>query len=211
MIHESSVEVAREMPDPENKKAYDDWVEEVRRQDLERETGNYSVRESSIEGEGWFANRDFKFHDLLSHYLVGRYEDIRLSDQIEPGSDFDRNAVQCGVTPDGKGLYISVLHHPRKYINHSCDPNVGILRRPRAEGGWDSDLISIRSIRKGEEITLDYATTQLEEWSLRGCRCGTAFCRHTITDFAHLPPELQDKYIALGIIPDWMMSVARKG
>lgn len=192
------------MPDSEHREAYTAWVEEVRAKDLKKEEGNYELKKSEIEGWGWYARRDFVRNEVISKYLVGRYEDIRIGDDIEEGSDFDHGAVQCGVTEKGDALYIGVPNSPRRFINHSCEPNVGISRHPRSEGGWDSFIIAICDIKTGDEIVLDYSTTQLEKWEMEGCRCGKENCRHTVTDFAHISPDLQEKYIKMGIIPDWM-------
>ena len=58
-------------------------------------------------------------------------------------------------------------------MNHSCDPNMN-LRRARGRI-W---LVSLRRIRKGEELVLDY------RFPKKGppvrCRCGSAACRGTI-------------------------------
>lgn len=195
---------------PENgdKESYNRWIESVRKRCLEQEVGNYFVADSKIEGRGWFAKRDFQVSDVISHYLVGPYEDLRTIDQLIPDSEFTKSVVQFGIGPHGEGIYIGVPNHPRKYINHSCKPNVGLRIVDLANKESDCLLVCIDSIKRGEEITLDYSTTQLEEWQME-CRCGTDFCRHTITDFARLAPELQDKYIKLGIIPDWMIKAVR--
>lgn len=189
-----------------DKESYNRWVESVRKGNLEQEVGNYFVADSKIEGKGWFAN--FEVGDVISHYLVGPYEDLRTTDKLIPGSEFAKSVVQFGIGPHGEGIYIGVLNHPRKYINHSCKPNAGLRVVDLTNGELDCLLVAIDSIKKGEEITLDYSTTQLEEWQME-CKCGKKSCRHTITDFARLAPTLQDKYIKLGIIPDWMIKAVR--
>lgn len=58
-------------------------------------------------------------------------------------------------------------------VNHSCEPNVG----PRREHGrlW---FVSLRRIRKGEELVADY---KFPRHGLRTpCHCGAASCRGTI-------------------------------
>jgi uncharacterized protein len=58
-------------------------------------------------------------------------------------------------------------------VNHSCEPNVG----PRRERGhlW---FVSLRRIRKGEELVADYDFPR--SGSRIPCRCGAATCRGTI-------------------------------
>lgn len=198
------------MPDPEHREEYNAWVEKIRHEDIEREKENYSVRESGIEGKGWFANHDFAPEELISHYLVGRYEDIKPESAIEAGSDFDTSCVQCGISADGEALYVGVPDNPRRYVNHSCEPNAGIRRSPRSEGGWDSNLIAIKVIQKGNEITIDYSVTQFDDWSME-CRCGSPTCRHNVTDIKHLDRALQEKYDKFDLIPDWMKKAMEKG
>ncbi len=197
-------------PDSENKDAYNAWIEEMRMRDLEKEKENYEVRQSEIEGSGWFAKKNYAIGEKISHYIVGRYEDVRRGDAIEEGSEFDHGAVQCGVTEDGDALYIGVPHSPRRFINHSCEPNAGIQRAARPEGGWDSFIIAIREVNPGDEVTLDYSTTQLDHWQMEGCKCGKPACRGMITDFGRIAPGLQEKYIRLGIIPKWMSDAVQK-
>ncbi len=89
----------------------------------------------------------------------------------------------------GWGLYS--LHRPVHdrdqggYINHSCDPNAGLV-----------DLRSwaaIRDIAVGEEVTCDYGTFETAQgWTLT-CHCGTSHCRGSITARDYLLPELKSR------------------
>jgi SET domain-containing protein len=76
-----------------------------------------------------------------------------------------------------KGVWINdpdVLN----YVNHSCNPNTrldtGIPYTTR-----DPCLISLRSIRKAEEITVDYnRTEQAEDTGTRiKCNCSSSNCK----------------------------------
>ncbi len=40
------------------------------------------------------------------------------------------------------------------YMNHSCDPNAGIIN--------DRKLVASKDIHKGGEITIDYSTLDIE-------------------------------------------------
>lgn len=60
-----------------------------------------------------------------------------------------------------------------EYVNHSCEPNV------RAWICKDHILyMSMRAIKKGEELTIDYNFDKHVEKVL--CACGTKTCRGTI-------------------------------
>ena len=60
-----------------------------------------------------------------------------------------------------------------QYINHCCDPNIKtVIQRGHIL------YMSKRTIRKGEELTVDYHFAKdIEEVP---CRCGSARCRGTI-------------------------------
>jgi len=75
-------------------------------------------------------------------------------------------------------------------VNHSCDGNC-----------WydeNDDLIAMRDISKGEELTYDYALTESESLWMLGdhgrCMCGTSKCRGLIRGNDYLLPELQVRY-----------------
>ena len=70
-----------------------------------------------------------------------------------------------------------------RFMNHSCDPNTW----------WaDSDtMIARRDIQLGEEITYDYATTEITVPFEMPCFCGSANCRHIVTYQDYLIPEWQ--------------------
>lgn len=59
------------------------------------------------------------------------------------------------------------------YSNHSCDGNLGF--------NANSDLIAIRNIKKGEELTFDYGLTEANPKFKMKCGCGSKNCRKVIT------------------------------
>jgi hypothetical protein len=59
------------------------------------------------------------------------------------------------------------------YINHSCDGNVGF-----DENG---DFIARRNIKKGEELTYDYALAESNPAFRMRCKCNARNCRGIIT------------------------------
>lgn len=91
----------------------------------------------------------------------------------------------------GKDLYIS-LEEPMRFINHSCNPNTGIIN--------DITLIALRDIQKGEELYFDYSTSMDEDHWVMQCMCGEANCRKIIKDFKYLPLPAKQKYLNLNIV-----------
>jgi hypothetical protein len=102
-------------------------------------------------------------------------------------------AVQIG--PD---LYLGPSGGPDDCVNHSCDPNAGLVIE-----ATDVRLIAIRDIAAGDEIFFDYSTTMNEDDFEMPCACGQPACRKIIRDFKHLPRGLRQRYIEMGIVPEY--------
>jgi SET domain-containing protein len=98
----------------------------------------------------------------------------------------------------GEGVYMGASGGPDDYVNHSCEPNCGLV----IEGGKVS-LVAIRDIGEGEELYFDYSTTMDEDDFEMPCRCGVASCRGVVRDFKHLPEGLKRRYVGLGIVPEY--------
>lgn len=76
---------------------------------------------------------------------------------------------------------------PIELINHSCEPNCGLLifpEEPRLE------IYALRRIEAGEELTHDYAAFEDDIQFMPGrCLCGASTCRGRITGYKDLPAE----------------------
>lgn len=91
-----------------------------------------------------------------------------------------------------------------RLVNHSCEPNCGIKKL--------FNLVAMRNISAGEEITWDYEMTEDNQygWQMK-CKCGTQSCRKIIGAYRNMPAEVRKKY--KGFISSWITdqkSVARK-
>jgi len=73
-----------------------------------------------------------------------------------------------------------------RYMNHSCDPNTW----------WEDSrtLVARRDIPPGEEVTYDYATSEVAIPFQMVCRCGSPCCRRVITNRDYLDPAWQAQY-----------------
>ena len=94
------------------------------------------------------------------------------------------------------------LDAPGRYINHSCDPNCGVTP--------SLDLVAIRDIPEGEELTFDYSTTMLERHWTMECKCGSSKCRKVIRDFDQLPEATQEYYLGLNVVQRYIVVRALK-
>ena len=102
------------------------------------------------------------------------------------------------TVPIDFGLYIDPLP-PGKMLNHSCEPSCGIRRR--------TGVVAMRNLKKGDEITIDYAmiVPKYDPKLLKqniSCRCGSKICRGEFSSYEKLPPKLKQKY--KGFISDYL-------
>ncbi len=72
------------------------------------------------------------------------------------------------------------------YINHSCDPNAGIVGQ--------IVLVAMRPIGAGEEICFDYATTDSTSCVEFECWCGSPRCRGHLRANDWRRPDLRARY-----------------
>jgi D-alanine-D-alanine ligase len=77
----------------------------------------------------------------------------------------------------GNGIFMLWDEDPREWApqNHSCDPNT-------AYAGLN--LIALRDIRAGEELTIDYSGFANPDAAPFQCTCGAEKCRGTICGFS---------------------------
>lgn len=71
------------------------------------------------------------------------------------------------------------------YINHSCEPNIGI--------DGQINFVAMRDIEQGEELCLDYAMAMTTNYRME-CNCRAKNCRGIITGEDWEIKELQTKY-----------------
>src|SRR5262249_42429522 len=86
----------------------------------------------------------------------------------------------------GRHLWIDPLP-PASFLNHSCEASAGIRGRVT--------LTALRDIAKGEEVTLDYATTESDPHWAFDCRCGVPGCRGIVRAIQTLPRHLYQRYL----------------
>lgn len=148
--------------------------------------------EKTRNGYGIFAKKDFsKGEEIfeINGKLMTLYEDEIIDKKIRD------NAFRFS-----KDKYISPQGEIGDFLNHSCNPNSGIIKT-----GSKLFLIAVRNIKRGEEITMDYSTIIADDdiWEMN-CNCGEKECRSTIKNFGALSKKLKEKYLNLGIVPDYI-------
>lgn len=143
------------------------------------------IKSSSISGLGIYAANPIKKGELLliwGGYLVNQSQITNkdINETVVPVEERNSEIIYLKVSDEEENN-----PHPANFINHSCDPNA-----------WLSDAITWtarRDIRKGEEITGDYATFTIDKWRIN-CQCGENLCRKIVSGNDWKLPELQQRY-----------------
>lgn len=151
----------------------------------------FGIGRSRIAGWGLVARRIFQIGEEII-----KIKEPEIKDYYLPGaSNTHPNDIGIGV-----GLWCRASKKsPWRWINHSCDPNLGFLQT--------RTLIAKKTILPGDELTLDYSLTEVDPWWSLVCRCGSKQCRHQVSSFQYLPRKLKIHYQSWA--PDWVLAVDR--
>jgi hypothetical protein len=149
---------------------------------------NICVGESGKYGKSLFSNKDFKKDDLV--FIA--YGPLT-------------KKVSRYTIPISKDLKIDPTqpeNNLSQYICHSCDPNLGIKGR--------TCFVAFRDIKKGDEITIDYAMIGYEygdevDKDGRNCKCGSGKCRGRWGSYKELPESIRQEY--KGYISDYLLEM----
>ncbi|MES0881712.1 SET domain-containing protein [Roseibium sp. SCP14] len=139
-------------------------------------------RLSDIEGKGLFALSDIANGELLvvkGGHLFDRSKRDQLSRTLGPSEIQIEDDLFIGpITAEER-------EGSMMYLNHSCEPNVGIKGQVCFH--------AMRDITKGEELTFDYATGDNDDWRME-CACGSSRCRETVSGKDWQIADLQKRY-----------------
>ena len=133
----------------------------------------YEIKGNSIAGFGIYASRDilkgeivFKGEEKSQRIITKRFMENNWNEKEK--ENFRRYAY-----PISKEVFILWDEDPAEWApqNHSCDPNTD----------FDGlNIVAIKNIQKGEELTLDYAMFLDETMEPFTGSCGSANCRGLI-------------------------------
>lgn len=138
------------------------------------------VRTSSINNKGMFAKEYIKAGEVV--YIKGGH--------ILTKAELFTSSVINSYLPISDEYYLAAQtveeeESVKLFNNHSCDPNCGMH--------GEITFVAIRDIQPGEELTVDYAFIDNEDYSFE-CHCGSEKCRHIVTGFDWKIKKLQDDY-----------------
>lgn len=103
----------------------------------------------------------------------------------------------------GPETFVHARGRLAELLNHSCAPNAGVRNYV--------ELFAARDIAPGEEVCWDYRCSENSDWILRDCRCGAPDCDRTIAGYSSLPGHRKQRYLADGMISEWLAGPERAG
>jgi uncharacterized protein len=143
-------------------------------------TSRAQLRDAGRKGRGVFAQEPIARGETVAGF----------GGQVFAGADFDRldhDRRSHSIQID-RDLYLvsPAVLDPADYVNHSCEPNAGLLGNVL--------VVAMTDIAVGEEICFDYAMCDADDYDEFVCECGAAGCRGLVTGADWKRPELQARY-----------------
>jgi len=143
-----------------------------------RRQKKYELRGDSISGYGIYANRDIAVGDIV---FAGEERAQRLVTRSYVEQHWtvaEQKLFRRYAYPVSQEVFLIWDENPSEWApqNHSCQPNTV------CQG---LNVIALRKIKAGEELTLDYANFLDESAESFVCKCGAPNCRGEITGTVH--------------------------
>lgn len=150
-----------------------------------------------IQGKGLVARGLIHKGEVVSRLEPGEPMYLISEVLVMPQAEQDKlmhYAYQCSATQ------VVNEQGDERYMNHSCDPTT-----------WWADndtMIARRDIQAGEEITYDYAMTDILVPFEMDCSCGSVKCRGRVTNLDYLDAAWQLEYG--DYLPDYTLACINK-
>ena len=153
------------------------------------------IKDTKIYGMGVFALEDIGKGRVIRFFggeVVSFSESI---ERIRSGEEAHDDTLQVGLELDMD------LDEFSRTFNHSCNPNAGHRKM--------CELVAIRDIKKGEEITYDYSATvgpniPTSLWTMQ-CNCGQLNCRKILGNVLSIPENQLAKYKSADALQDYIL------
>ncbi|NOT50884.1 MAG: SET domain-containing protein-lysine N-methyltransferase [Chitinophagaceae bacterium] len=138
----------------------------------------FIMKGNSIAGYGIYASRNIKEGEIIFKG-EGRSQRVITKRFVEKNwNEEEKMHFRRYAYPVSEELFILWDDDPSEWApqNHSCDPNTA----------FDGlNVLAVRNISKGEELTLDYTEFLDENMEPFQCQCTAANCRGTIEGIRH--------------------------
>lgn len=138
---------------------------------------------SPVEGgRGVFARTNIKKGEVLTVYGGYVFDIKKFKNLSEYLKDFPYHVSDKLLFGPIRNQEIGI----GEFYNHSCEPNAGFRDC--------ITLVAINNIKRGEEITFDYAMCMTSNILNLRCQCGKKNCRKKIRGSDWKIPALQKRY-----------------
>lgn len=144
------------------------------------------IEKTNNKGSGIFAVETIRENELIAEFdgeIYGWHDPRWTDDLYDHCIQFEEKKWR-----DSKGI--------ARLINHSCEPNCGVKNL--------FQIVAMREILPGEEITWDYEMTERHPYWRMKCKCGNSNCRMIIGNFENMPADVRKKYT--GYISEWLLN-----
>lgn len=146
---------------------------------------------TSGHGKGLFARSNIKSGErviVFGGFAIGINQLKKIKDSNPSTYDL---ATTTGYQVSEDIIYSPIQRSQfsiAEYLNHSCDPNCGFKGQ--------LDLVAMRDIKKGEEVSFDYAMAATSPIMLfkASCTCNAPICRKHLKSSDWKIPALQKRY-----------------
>ena len=134
----------------------------------------YIVKGNATEGYGIYATQDIQKGELLFKGEEKPQKIVTLSHVEKHWNCSQKETFRRYAYPVSNHVFLLWDDDPSQWApqNHSCAPNTGYA---------GLNVIALRNISKGEELTLDYASFLDEHMEPFQCQCDATNCRGLIT------------------------------
>ncbi len=140
----------------------------------QRQQKKYTVKRNSIAGYGIYASVDMHKGEVVFEGEGKAQRMVTKKFVDENWDSAEKENFRRYAYPISKDVYILWDNNPAEWApqNHSCQANTGYK---------GLNVVALQPIKKGEELTLDYATFLDETAEPFTCSCGSPHCRKYIT------------------------------
>lgn len=134
----------------------------------------YTMKGNSISGYGIYATRNIRAKEIIFKGEESAQRIVTRKFVYHNWNKQEKEVFRKYAYPLSQEVFLLWDDNPSNWApqNHSCDPNT-------AYAGLN--VIALRPIAKGEELTLNYATFLDEHMEPFICHCGAANCSKWIT------------------------------
>ncbi|MEP6491304.1 MAG: SET domain-containing protein-lysine N-methyltransferase [bacterium] len=137
----------------------------------------FVIKGNALSGYGIYATRAVAPNEIV---FRGEERSQRIASRehvMSVWSDEDQLQFRRYAYPLSDEVYVLWDENPAEWApqNHSCEPNTGF---------HGLNVVALRPIARGEELTLNYGELLNEESEPFECHCGAASCRGLVTGTA---------------------------